>query len=542
MIQPEELKKDQPLNWSPGTGTEVWELFFACVAGDLDKVRRLIKSKPALVRSRHAYITPLYFAVRENRLAVAAFLLERGADPFSLAVHDGLFEVCQDRGLVEMDNLLRKHLDQVCNASWSGEVVAAAIRERNLAKVRNLLDEFPDLIDAGDLRSNEPIHWAVMTRQIEVIDELLSRGADINSARFDGARPIQLANGDYHFRGWRDVPDEWPTKPADVIAHLRSRAAYCDICTACHIGDLERVRQLLNEDAALANRVVDYVSYYQCSGSPLRSAAARGHMAIVKLLLDHGADPNLREEGIAPHGHALYAAAANRHHDIARLLLEKGAYPNPEVESSADALSRAVANSDQPMIELLCCYGAARAAHLLAYHGDVQTAAAAFAANPNLADDAEALANAAGQGHESFVRLMLRYRPDLPSRVVFPSWMVGPKTRELAELLFQHGMDPNQPNWLLVRPLHQFARKGDVESAALFIDRGADLHVRDEEISSTPLGWAAKHGQLGMAKLLLEKGARPNLPDDPPWAAPLAWATRRGHEDVADLLRQHGAV
>ena len=100
------------------------------------------------------------------------------------------------------------------------------------------------------------------------------------------------------------------------------------------------------------------------------------------MLLDRGADPNLREEGIAPHGHALYAAAANRHYEIAKLLLEHGAFPNPPVESSADALSRAISNSDQPMIDLLCSYGAARSMELLAYDGDVKTAAAVLAANP----------------------------------------------------------------------------------------------------------------------------------------------------------------
>src|SRR5262249_61535899 len=102
------------------------------------------------------------------------------------------------------------------------------------------------------------------------------------------------------------------------------------------------------------------------------------------------------------------------------LLLEHGAYPNPEVESSADALSRAISNSDQQMIDLLCSYGAARAVHLLAYYGDVRTAAAVFAANPALADDPEALANAAGEGHEAVVRLMLRYEADLPQRSTVP--------------------------------------------------------------------------------------------------------------------------
>jgi ankyrin repeat protein len=223
------------------------------------------------------------------------------------------------------------------------------------------------------------------------------------------------------------------------------------------------------------------------------------------------------------------------------MLLEHGAYPNPEVESSADALSRAISNSDQPMIDLLCSHGASRAVHLLAYDGDVRTAAAVFAANPALADDPEALVNAAGQGHEGFVRLMLRYQPDLPKRLTYPAWSVGARTRELNELLFEHGMNPSQPDWLGITPLHQFARTGDVEKATLFIEQGADLHARDDDIRSTPLGWAAKFNQTGMVELLLKHGARPNLPDDPPWATPLAWATRRGHTQIAALLTQHGA-
>ena len=107
-----------------------------------------------------------------------------------------------------------------------------------------------------------------MTRQIDVIDELLARGADINAARFDGARPIQLTNGDYYYRGWRDVPQDWPTSSDAGARPLRVRGAYCDICTACHIGDLQRVRELLDQDPSLANRVSEYVTYYPASGAP----------------------------------------------------------------------------------------------------------------------------------------------------------------------------------------------------------------------------------------------------------------------------------
>jgi ankyrin repeat protein len=310
---------------------------------------------------------------------------------------------------------------------------------------------------------------------------------------------------------------------------------------ACHIGDEARVRELVAADPGSANRLGECLTYYQGSGAPLKNAAASGHLAIVELLLENGAAPNLREEGIAPQGHALYAAAANKHHEIARLLLEHGAYPSPEVESSADAMSRAVMNSDQPMIDLLASYGSARNVELLAYYNDVATAAAVFAASPAKADDPVALAGAANNGHEGFLRLMLRYQPDLPRRISFPPWAVGAKSRELNELLFEHGMKASQRDWLLITPLHHLAAKGDLEQARQFIEHGAELEARDEDLCSTPLGWAAKFGQTAMVEFLLSVGAKTNLDDDPPWATPLAWATRRGHGEVADVLRAHGA-
>lgn len=541
MIQPDELKKTGPLTWSSGRGVDVWDLFCAIIAADLPTVERLVASDPSLVRCQYSYRTPLYFAVRENQTAIAQWLLDRGADPLSLAVNDTLLEICRDRGYGEMEQLLVNHYETVLNASARGEAVAAAVRAHDLAEVCSLLDASPELLHVGDERTNQPIHWAAMTRQLDVLEELLARGANIEAVRHDGARPIHLNNGDYYFRGWRDVASDWPVTPLDVINHLRDRGAVCDMCTACHLGDIERVRELLAADPASANRLSDCITYYQCSGAPLKNAATKGHLDIVRLLVEHGADPNLPEPGIAPHGHALYAAVANRHFEIAKLLLEHGAYSNPEVESSADALSRAIANDDQPMIELLCSYGAARGVHMLAYEGDLRTAAAVFAANPARADNPEALANAAGEGHGAFVRLMLRYQPDLAKRVTFPAWLNGGKTTAINELLFQHGMDPSQPDWLMTTPLHQFARKGNVESTRYFLDRGANIDARDDDIRSTPLGWAAKFGQIEMVKLLLSRGARTNLPDDPAWATPLAWATRRGHVEIAELLKANGA-
>src|SRR5262249_15533346 len=217
MTQPEELKKGEPLTWSPGIGADVWELFCACVNGDAETVKRLVAKDPSLVRCHYRYRKPLYFAVRENRIEIVSFLLERDPDPTGLAVNDSLLDIARDRGYTEMQHLLENKLSTLHGASTTGEPIAAAIRAYNKPEVKTLLDATPELLHAGDARGNQPIHWAVMTRQIDLIDELLKRGADINARRTDGARSIQLSNGDYHHRGWRDVPKDHPTTPREVL-------------------------------------------------------------------------------------------------------------------------------------------------------------------------------------------------------------------------------------------------------------------------------------------------------------------------------------
>ena len=86
MIRPDELEKNEPLLWSTGTGVDVWEMFRACISGDLETVKQLVNKDPSIVRCNYEYRTPIYFAVRENQLEVVLFLLEHGADPLSLAV------------------------------------------------------------------------------------------------------------------------------------------------------------------------------------------------------------------------------------------------------------------------------------------------------------------------------------------------------------------------------------------------------------------------------------------------------------------------
>src|SRR5687767_9843488 len=142
MKQPEALKKNEPLVWSTGTGTEVWALFCACIDGDLHKAKALLDANPALARCHYNYRKPIYFAVRENRLDVAALLIERDPDPIGLAVNDSLLEIARDRGYAEMERVLIKKFEER-RISAKGEAAANAIRERDLTRLRAALNSSP---------------------------------------------------------------------------------------------------------------------------------------------------------------------------------------------------------------------------------------------------------------------------------------------------------------------------------------------------------------------------------------------------------------
>jgi ankyrin repeat protein len=466
MLRPAALRSDEKLVWSPGRGTDLWALIQACISGDLDAVRALIATDPSLARAHYTYRKPLYFAVRENRVDVARFLLEHDHNPMDLWFDDSPLEIARDRGYVEMERLLTETLETKFNASSKGEPIALALREHDLQRRRELLDAEPALLSKGDHRSNQPIHWATMTRQIEAIDELLRRGADIDARRMDGGQPIHLTNGDYFYRGWRDVPRDWPTTAAQVLAHLRSRGATIDLPTACHTGDLERVRELLRQDPSLANRRGGYEAGYPGGGAPIANAAAAGRIDIVRLLLEHGADPNLPEEQIAPRGRALYAAVFNRHYEIAELRLERGAFPNPPVESSGDALW--VAREFRPdarMEQLLLSYGATPP------HEDPDEAWPAVAHNWMRITP---LHDAARAGDLEKAKALLDAGADLTAR----------------------------DEHLRSTPLAWAAKFGQREIVTLLLERGAPRSLPDDAAWATPLAWAKKRGHEEIARLL----------------------------------------
>ena len=186
----------------------------------------------------------------------------------------------------------------------------------------------------------------------------------------------------------------------------------------------------------------------------------------MQLLLDHGADPNLPEEQIAPRGKALYAAVINGHYEIAKLLLERGAFPNPPVESSGDALYIARERRPDPRMEQL----------LLSY-GATPTREYADEAWPAVAHNwlrITPLHEAARTGDLEKAKALLDAGADLTAR----------------------------DEHLRSTPLAWAAKFGQREMVTLLLERGAPRSLPDDPAWATPLAWAKKRGHEEIARLL----------------------------------------
>ena len=96
----------------------------------------------------------------------------------------------------------------------------------------------------------------------------------------------------------------------------------------------------------------------------------------------------------------------------------------------------------------------------------------------------------------------------------------------------------NQYGWTA---LHVAAFAGNVATARVLIDAGADIHLRAKSrFRNTPLQVALLTGQYGTAKLLLERGADP-LDRQAEGFAPIHEAAFLGRADLVQLLLEHGA-
>ncbi len=135
-----------------------------------------------------------------------------------------------------------------------------------------------------------------------------------------------------------------------VAAALRAQGADLDVFDAATLGDAERLRVLLDEDASRVNATT------REGYTALHLAAWSGQPKAVEVLLARGADPRATadEAGVRP----LNSAAAGGDPVVVHLLLDRGAGVDEVQDRDITPLHVAAGRNDLRMVDLLLGRGA----------------------------------------------------------------------------------------------------------------------------------------------------------------------------------------
>ena len=534
LIKPEELNNDE-LDWTGRVrNSDIWETLNAAREGNINRLGKLIDRNHELVTCQYWYASPLHFAVREGHLEAAKLLVDRGADLTEQTLYgqETFLQVATDRGHTELVEYLQGLARERLGSEGDTHPIHTACKDGDLTSVVQLLDVDPTLVNRGDDFGRRPIHHAVESKSHELIEILVARGAEIDTPGFSsdsriggsGFRPI--ANAFWRHNVWAQRNDY------ETAQLLLKHGANYSMTIAAALGDEARVRELLASEPTLCD-------HQEPGGKRALSAAAeRNYVDIVNVLLEAGANPNLEEGENCPQGYALWAASHFGYFEIAEALLAAGADPNAMVESSGNPTESAF---NREMRELLYRHGGKVGFAQFFHENNVDVIAAALQNAPERFQTSlavEGFTHSVSNGYATLVHMMLnagiRVPPVLTYCQSYLWWNL-----ELCELLLQHDMDPNLPNWQSIRPLHHMAQKNNVDGAKLMVKYGANPSLIDEEYRTTPLGWAAKSGSLDYVQYLLEQFPDRNVhepPDIPDWSRPVEWAKRRGHQEIVEIL------
>ena len=313
--------------------------------------------------------TPLHYAAYNGQKGVVEILLAKGANinaktdagdrPASAALqadHRDIFDLLTGKG---GDMPLVNSLHSVA-------------RIGNLAEARSLIDKGAD-VNAKDWIGWTTLHYAAKKGNRDVIQLLVSRGAKVNVQNKDGLTPLHKVtdrscaeiliahNADVNAK---DNEDFTPLHCAarqgheDVVEVLISRGADVNPTNECRkplhwavMGGHTSIVKLLIEKGADVNAEDCY------SDVPLVYARTR---EIGEILLDNGANPNARDMSSFTPLH--YAAGTgyfpNGSVDMVDLLISKGADINLGNGWGGTALSIAKRKGHQEIVDLLRKHGA----------------------------------------------------------------------------------------------------------------------------------------------------------------------------------------
>jgi ankyrin repeat protein len=137
----------------------------------------------------------------------------------------------------------------------------------------------------------------------------------------------------------------------EIAGLLLAAGVELDIFSACMAGAEQRVVELAGAQRGLTT------GYSHDGWTPLHLACFFNHPAIAEALIAYGADVNARSRNPV-HNAPIHAAAAGRSRDAVRILVEHGAGVNARQEGGWTALHAAAQNGEADTVRLLIAAGA----------------------------------------------------------------------------------------------------------------------------------------------------------------------------------------
>ncbi len=185
-----------------------------------------------------------------------------------------------------------------------------AAKSGTLPVVRALVANGAD-VNAVNRYGETPLMYACENKKLAMVRYLTARWADVNAVADYSGTPLKCAIS-WHTQQYRKDPRYTRTNSARMMRWLISKGADVNatdvpaLVVATNRRNIAAVHVLLEAGANINAR-----GTAGTGRTALMCAASRGYTAIVRMLLDHGADPNIT----TPNGHTALSLAQRRKRD-----------------------------------------------------------------------------------------------------------------------------------------------------------------------------------------------------------------------------------